>query len=197
MYYAALVYPAVVDVVAVTWIGHGAADTAGQMALIDTEAFAITGLLSFVSNATIRRARPYLRECAAGKPDPRFPPCQPAGQSESFFSGHTGIAFTGAMLTCMHHVRLPLYDKSRIGGTIVCGSMMGGAAATGVARIMGDKHYASDVLVGAAIGLASGFLVPWLHYRGGPQRQETGSIRLLPAPFAAPSGGGMGVVGLF
>ena len=147
--------------------------------------------------AMVSRGSEFPGGTAASKPDPRFPPCQPAGQSESFFSGHTGIAFTGAMLTCMHHVRLPLYDKSRIGGTIVCGSMMGGAAATGVARIMGDKHHASDVLVGAAIGLASGFLVPWLHYRGGPQRQETGSIRLLPAPFAAPSGGGMGVVGFF
>jgi membrane-associated phospholipid phosphatase len=186
-----------VDVVAVTWIGHGAADTAGQMALIDTEAFAITGFLSFVSNATIRRTRPYLRECAAGKPDPGFPTCGPGGRSESFFSGHTGIAFTGAMLTCMHHVQLPLYGESRIGGAVACGSMMVGAMATGAARIMADKHYASDVLVGAAIGLASGFLVPWLHYRGGPQQQETGSIRLFPAPFAAPSGGGMGVVGVF
>ena len=86
---------------------------------------------------------------------------------------------------------------SRVGGILVCGALMAGATVTGAARVMADAHYASDVLVGAAIGLISGLLVPWLHYGGGWRSPELGSLRLLPAPVAVPSGGGMGVVGIF
>jgi membrane-associated phospholipid phosphatase len=39
------------------------------------------------------------------------------------------------------------------------------ATADGVLRIMGDRHYATDVLTGAAIGFGFGYGVPTLlHY---------------------------------
>ncbi len=42
------------------------------------------------------------------------------------------------------------------------------ATGEGVLRIMGDRHYATDVLAGAAIGFGFGFGVPTLlHYHGG------------------------------
>ena len=196
-YYGSLAYPVFVDVVAVAWIGHGAPDTAGQMALIDAEAYAITGFLSFLSNATIRRERPYLRACGPGKTDPQFPSCTPGGQSESFFSGHTGIAFTGAALTCSHHANLPLYGKSPVGGVIVCSAMMAGAAVTGIGRIMADKHYATDVLTGAAIGLTSGFVIPWLHYRSPRTDASKSAFRITPLPMLSGTGAGMGAIGTF
>jgi membrane-associated phospholipid phosphatase len=37
------------------------------------------------------------------------------------------------------------------------------AALTGYLRIAGDKHYMSDVLTGAAVGSAIGYMVPRLH----------------------------------
>ncbi|MDB4934257.1 MAG: uncharacterized protein JWP87_1229 [Labilithrix sp.] len=201
-YYGGLAYPFLVDVVAVTLIGHQKPDVAAQMALIDAEAFAITGFLSFLSNATIRRQRPYLRECGAGKPDQGFPACETGGQGEGFFSGHTAIAYTGAALTCSHHAHLPLYGKSGAGGTIACISMLAGATAGGTARLLADKHYATDVLVGAGIGLASGFLVPLLHYRGGNDAAAEASakpsdLRVMPVPMLSLDGGGMGAVGIF
>jgi hypothetical protein len=201
-YYGGLAYPFLVDVLGVTLIGHQKPDVAAQMALIDAEAFAITGFLSFLSNATIRRQRPYLRECGADKPDPGFPACEKGGQGESFFSGHTAIAFTGAALTCSHHAKLPLYGKSGVGGTITCIAMLAGATAGGTARLLADKHYATDVLVGAGIGLASGFLVPWFHYRegAGDAAQATAKptdLRVMPVPMLSLDGGGVGAIGVF
>lgn len=207
LYYAGLAYPYVVDVVAIALVARRASPVAAQMALMNTEAFAITGFLSFVSNATIRRARPYVRECVAGAPDPGFPGCKPEGQTESFYSGHTGIAFTGAALSCMHHAYLPLYGRSPIGGIATCAGMMAGATATGVLRLVSDKHYASDVIVGAGVGLASGFLVPWLHYRNrgaGSDASANASasskappIEWLPAPMLSPTTAGLGAIGTF
>ncbi|MDB4987793.1 MAG: hypothetical protein JWN04_2971, partial [Myxococcaceae bacterium] len=37
------------------------------------------------------------------------------------------------------------------------------AALTGYLRLAADKHYFTDVLTGALVGSAVGFLVPWLH----------------------------------
>lgn len=200
-YYGGLAYPFVVDVVAVTLVGHRSPDVAAQMALIDAEAFAITGFLSFLSNATLRRERPYVRDCGAGKADPRFPDCETGGQGEGFFSGHTAIAYTGAALTCSHHAHLPLYGTSSVGGTITCVAMMTGATVGGVARVYADKHYLTDVVAGAAFGLASGFIVPWLHYRGGPRAETAASrgsdLHVFPVPILSLDGGGLGAVGIF
>ncbi len=201
-YYGGLAYPFVVDVLAVALIAHQKPDVAAQMTLINAEAFAITGFLSFLSNATIRRERPYVRECGPGKPDQVFPDCERPGHAEGFFSGHTAIAYTGAALTCSHHANLPLYGKSRVGGTITCVAMLAGATVGGVARLYADKHYAADVIVGAGIGLASGFLVPWFHYRGGgteapPSTARGSGVSVLPVPLLSLAGGGVGVVGIF
>jgi hypothetical protein len=38
------------------------------------------------------------------------------------------------------------------------------ASATGVLRIAADDHYASDVIVGALVGIAAGYLFPKLAY---------------------------------
>ncbi len=201
-YYGELAYPFVVDVVAVTWLAHGAPEVAGQMALMDSEAFAITGFLSFVSNAAIRRERPYVQECAPSKPDPVFPACDSPGQAESFFSGHTAIAFTGATLSCMHHANLPLYGESGVGGAVACFSLVAGATTGGMLRIVADKHHATDVVVGSAIGIASGVLVPWFHYRdeappSGERSGASASLRWLPAPMLSSSGAGVGAIGVF
>lgn len=201
-YYGGLAYPFVVDVLAVTLIGHGKPDVAAQMTLIDAEAFAITGFLSFLSNATIRRERPYVRECGPGKPDQVFPDCEKPGHGEGFFSGHTGIAFTGAALTCSHHANLPLYGESGIGGTITCITMLAGATVGGVARVYADKHYLTDVVTGAGIGLASGLIVPWLHYRGGGKdagetTAKRSDLHVFPMPMLSTDGGGMGAAGIF
>jgi membrane-associated phospholipid phosphatase len=54
----------------------------------------------------------------------------------------------------------PLADSLACAGTITL------AASTGTLRVLGDRHYASDVAVGAIIGFAVGYGVPTLFHYG-------------------------------
>ncbi|GIZ07311.1 phospholipid phosphatase [Flavobacterium sp. UMI-01] len=71
----------------------------------------------------------------------------------SFPSGHTAIAFTNAAL---------LYQEYKDANFWYASSGFVFATATGILRIANNKHFSSDVLAGAGIGLASGILVS--HY---------------------------------
>lgn len=98
----------------------------------------------------------------------------------SFFSAHSSLTFSIAVSTGVvasrRHYRL---------APVVWTVGIGVATVTGYLRIAADKHYASDVLVGAAFGVASGFVIPRL----------TGS---LPGDTTiVPTGRGVAVVGRF
>ncbi len=60
------------------------------------------------------------------------------------------------------------------------------AAATAALRVVGDMHYLTDVLMGAVVGTATGFLVPYLlHYHDGPPEPRDGgesSFRIMFTP---------------
>lgn len=75
---------------------------------------------------------------------PRQRPCAPACGHEqpraSFWSGHTALAFSGL-------------GGARVAITVPLG------AGTGYLRIAANKHYLTDVLVGAAVGVAAGIVV--------------------------------------
>ena len=43
-----------------------------------------------------------------------------------------------------------------------CGGAMTIAGATALLRIIADKHYATDTLVGALVGITSGMLLPYV-----------------------------------
>ena len=70
----------------------------------------------------------------------------------SFPSGHTATAFTNAAL---------LYYEYKDSNLWYASSGFLFATATGVLRIANNKHYTSDVLAGAGIGLASGLVVSY------------------------------------
>jgi membrane-associated phospholipid phosphatase len=95
----------------------------------------------------------------------------------SFYSGHTTFAFAVAAAAGT------VSDLRGYRGTPwVWGVGMTLATATGYLRIAGDKHYLSDVLVGAATGLAAGIAIPRLMH----PREKTGgtatAVRLTPYP---------------
>ncbi|MEE0984608.1 MAG: phosphatase PAP2 family protein [Bacteroidaceae bacterium] len=77
---------------------------------------------------------------------------RPNGERGSFPSGHTATAFMGATLLAHEYGHKSVWIP--IAGYSV-------ATATGVLRILNNKHYASDVLVGAAIGIVSAELAYW------------------------------------
>jgi len=72
----------------------------------------------------------------------------------SFPSGHTAEAFAGA-----EFMRLEYQDKSV--WYSIAGYLMAGA--TGYLRIYNNKHYFSDVVAGAGVGIASTQLAYWLY----------------------------------
>jgi membrane-associated phospholipid phosphatase len=190
LYYALAVYPFMVDTALVTWGMHGSGDVALEMLAMNAESYALTGALALTAQK-LGRLRPAGLDCRA---DPDYSPkCGDArALSESFFSGHTAVAFTSAGLTCAHHQHLPLYGG---GAADVAACLVGltAASAEGALRIATDDHYASDVLLGAFVGLVSGYVLPsWLHYgfRNGDTKETTTWLptfrsELGGAPFAA------------
>lgn len=70
----------------------------------------------------------------------------------SFTSGHTAVAFTTATL---------LYYEYKDSNLWYAGSGFLFATATGILRVANNKHYTSDVLAGAGIGIASGLIVSY------------------------------------
>lgn len=77
---------------------------------------------------------------------------RPNGHDFSFFSGHTSQSFTGATA---------LYLEYENTNRFYALSGYGFSTATGILRITNNKHWLSDVLVGAGIGMFSARLI-WL-----------------------------------
>jgi membrane-associated phospholipid phosphatase len=169
-------YPQVVDAVLVTYVGDGGNfDVAWQLSWMNAETMAVGFLLTRGSHRLFGRERPLRRGCGSDAFYDEL--CPFRGTAASFISGHTSMSFVGAGLTCVHHSYLPLYG----GGTpdlAACIGLTTLASATGVLRVVADRHYASDIVVAAAMGFAVGYGLPWLlHYRHGAAASEHGEQR--------------------
>jgi hypothetical protein len=97
---------------------------------------------------------------------------RPDGTSNSFPSSHTAIAFTNAAV---------LQNEFQDTSLVFAYSGYAFAATTGVFRMLNNRHYLSDVLVGAGIGI----LVTQLVYHFEPLKKfnpfkKTKSISLFP-----------------
>jgi membrane-associated phospholipid phosphatase len=173
--------------------GHREPRVFWQMLMMDLEANAVSGLITNVLFYAVGRGRPSSPECARNSQADEF--CNMGG-SYSLPSGHVVTVATGAGLTCVHHRYLPLYgDAGADAGACVLMSLV--TAVTAVSRVVADRHYASDTLLGAAIGFGAGYGLPWfLHYR---DRSADGSraLEAIPSRFAVvPFGGAGGRLGL-
>lgn len=171
--------PVAIDAILTAWVARGSSDVALQMLLIDFQAHALAQALTGVVKWGVARERPVGRSCRTD--DPRSqgdPTCDGEVAPHSFFSGHTSLAFTSAALVCLHHTELGLLGEA--GDAAVCATGLTLATGVGALRMMADKHYASDVLIGAGVGLVSGWLLPYLlHYAqfdGGPRSDFRAAI---------------------
>ncbi len=79
---------------------------------------------------------------------------------QSFPSGHTTLAFTGASFSTFVFNRYFEDSPWRIPVITASYSLAVGSA---VLRVASGNHFLTDVIAGAAIGTFSGFMVPWLH----------------------------------
>ena len=81
---------------------------------------------------------------------------------KSFPSRHTIMAFNGAgFTTAVFALKYP-DSPYRVPAVVTA---YGLAFATATLRVTGGSHFTSDVIAGALIGSATGYLVPWVNYR--------------------------------
>lgn len=162
-----------------------------QLLLMDAEAFAYSTLVTTVTFREAGRARPSYEDCQR---DPHFDRLCNSGPFSSFPSGHANTSATAAGLSCAHHLHLNLYGN-KVADALACGVTSALAVSTSLFRVMGDRHYVTDVIAGQAIGFGFGYGVPsFLHYAGGGH--EAASAAWTIAPLAG-SQYGLQAMGVF
>lgn len=146
-----------VDALLVSTIGHHDPKLAANLTMITLEAYSYSGLSSFIATELSARQRPD------------------AADTQSFFSGHATIAATGAGLVCANHTRIALYGN-RIADIGACALASANALVTATTRVVADRHYATDVIVGTGVGFGFGYAVPVLLHYSYPNSAKTMSI---------------------
>lgn len=170
---SALIEPALV------WSSKGDMATAGRMALINAQSLAITLFSTVALKHTIGRQRPAVGVCW-DDPEAR----ESCGEREalSFPSGHTSTAFAGAGLVCLNHEVMEPFGSGWDRAT--CYTALGAAAATGTLRMVANKHFMTDVVVGATLGLGAGYFLPkWLYFGfgDGPGALSAYDVSIVPS----------------
>lgn len=122
--------------------------------LLATQSYITSGVMAEVIKLVTHRDRPYRSDPLAKDPEPTFHgpfykrPSSVYGSNlgSSFPSGHTTAAFSAATVYAMEYRDRPLIP------------ILAYSAATliGVSRITENKHWATDVLTGAALGYLTG-----------------------------------------
>ena len=132
---------------------------------------AVTSGLMYAETLTLEMSAVYLLKGAVGRTrpyvyndDPRIDPAekQSATAVRSFPSGHAANAFAAMVFFAGTWERL---HPDASGSGWVWGGCLAVAATTSYLRYAAGRHYPTDILAGAAIGAAAGWLVPKLHER--------------------------------
>jgi membrane-associated phospholipid phosphatase len=136
--------------------GGDPADRAGDVGLV-AESVAVSGFVVAVVKHAVDRPRPYT--WLADPPDDVLDELGTVDAHLSFPSSHTATtasaSFAAASVLVAHGARpLPVYGAAAL-LTVAVGGL----------RVAAGRHYPSDVLAGAATGVAVGLSMPALHRR--------------------------------
>jgi len=123
---------------------------AAELGLHGTEAIVVGQALSGVLKVILGRARPYITE-DTNPSNFAFMRGRRSGDFQSFPSGHSTTAFAAAAAVSAQTAEW--WPQSR---WIFGPFLYAGASFVGLSRMYDDKHWASDVVVGAAIGTFAG-----------------------------------------
>ncbi len=193
---ALVLAPALIDAVLTAWLVRGDPELMGRMLLMNLQAQAIAQGITAIFKNAVGRERPNARACredpVAAASDPL---CQSDQEPASFFSGHASLAFTSAALICYEHTQLGLLGEA--GDAAMCATGLALATTVGLLRIVADRHYASDVLIGAGVGLLSGWLVPQLLHFDVAAAAGLDGVQATIAPMVDSSTYGVQVLGVF
>ena len=138
--------------------------------LIVAEAATLAANVNQLVKYTVGRQRPFVHYRNFDDPDRAPEP----DDNVSFYSGHSSLAFS--LATAAGTVSSMRGYKS---APWVWGIGLGLASTVAYLRVAGDKHYLTDVLVGAVVGSAMGIAIPrWLH--GSEEQAPATGARLVP-----------------
>lgn len=124
--------------------------------LVILEATMLAADLNQIVKFSVGRERPFVRALPS---DQRPMTAHPDDNNTSFFSGHTTLAFSlavssGTVASLRGYSWAPL----------VWGAGLTVATTTAYFRLAADRHYFTDVAVGAIVGSAVGFGVPYFFH---------------------------------
>lgn len=139
-------------------LGHD--DGMADAGLHTTEAVLIASAVGGIIKFTAGRARPYVSHDSSG--DFELMRGLRGDRYQAFPSGHTVVAFALAAAATQE------VDRSGGPTVLVGAATYSGATLVGLARMYHDMHWASDVVMGAAIGVFTGRrVVQWHHSHPG------------------------------
>jgi membrane-associated phospholipid phosphatase len=138
--------------------------------LVVLESVALAGSLSQIVKFIAVRERPFVHALpAAEKPLTDTP----TDNNVSFYSSHSSFAFALAVSSGT----IASMRRYRWAPAVWAAGLLS-AASVGYLRIAADKHYLTDVLVGATMGSAFGFVVPYVFHGG----ERPASVAVVPTP---------------
>jgi hypothetical protein len=130
-----------------------------DMATDAAEALTLTLLITSGTKRLAGRERPYVEDCDGTPPGDAS--CGDPDRKQSFFSGHAALAATGAGLNCSYSIKRKIWGDSRAERFMPCALGLGAALTTGALRMVADRHWGSDVIVGVLVGSTVGFFDTW------------------------------------
>ncbi|MBQ9242270.1 MAG: phosphatase PAP2 family protein [Proteobacteria bacterium] len=144
---------------------EGRIQNLGADAILLAESITISSLANQFVKFGVGRARPFtIRD------DPEMYKDR-ADDNLSFYSGHTNMAFALVVSAgTIAHIRNYKAEP------YIWGIGMPLALFVAYTRVAAQKHYFTDVLIGAVIGSAIGFAVPWLHRNTSKNRKNNSSV---------------------
>jgi membrane-associated phospholipid phosphatase len=158
-------------------------DADGDRLLLYGEALAVNLALFEGVKHLVQRPRPYLYSTSPEVA--RYAADQGDDAYQSFYSAHAATAFCAATAGAY------LAGASSTNPTVRAIAWAGGfaaAAASANLRVRAGKHFYSDIVIGGAIGIAIGYVVPALHADGAPYVPSLGDVG---AAVAGAFGGGL------
>jgi membrane-associated phospholipid phosphatase len=170
-------FPIYADVLIAALAVHGESETAWQLLAISGQALLGTAVIVRMLHLSVRRQRPVYYEA-----ERRGIELGGIGTAEtlSFPSGHAATAFAAAGLTCSFHRHIPLFGHGAWNDA-ACIATLAGATTTAALRMVADRHYATDTLLGSGLGFTLGYLLPELfHFGEGAAESGSGRLQLLP-----------------
>jgi len=111
--------------------------------------------LPSIAKGTTERIRPFVYNADA----PQNIKLE-AEAKKSFFSGHTTVAFASAVF--LSSVYDGYFPESKYTRYVWAGSLIT-ASLVGYLRYASGNHYPTDILTGAVVGSAIGYLIPYFH----------------------------------